>query len=67
VRGRARDAAGDRRVYEVEVVGRPQTRRPVEVPWGPDDQRRLRAWLLWSTAVTLGLVAVLFVLARLLG
>jgi hypothetical protein len=64
VRGRARDAQGDRRTFEVEVAGRPQTRRVVEVPWSPADQARLWAWLGWSTAITLGLIGVLYALAR---
>jgi hypothetical protein len=46
------------------VAGRPETRRVVEVPWSPTDQSRLRAWLVWSTAVTLGLIGVLYALAR---
>ncbi|HEY7410818.1 MAG TPA: hypothetical protein VII13_08760 [Vicinamibacteria bacterium] len=60
----AEDAAV--RAYEVEAVGRPETRRRLEVPWTPADDRRLRRWLLWSSVVTLGLAAALFVLARLL-
>jgi hypothetical protein len=67
VRGRALDTAGERRAYDVQVVGRPETRRAVEVPWAPEDQARLRTWLVWSTAVTLGLVGVLYALARWLG
>lgn len=67
VRGREREASEDRRVYDVEAVGRPETRRPVEAPWGEADQKRLRKWLLWSTAVTLGLVGVLLALVLLLG
>ena len=34
------------------------------VPWTADESRRLRAWLAWSTVLTLGLVAVLYALAR---
>jgi hypothetical protein len=64
VRGRAREGAGDRRAYEVEVAGRPETRRVVEVPWSHADQVRLRTWLAWATAVTLGLIVVLYALAR---
>jgi hypothetical protein len=67
LRGRARDASGDRRAYDVEVAGQPETRRVVEVAWSPRDQARLRAWLLWSTAITLGLIVVLYALARLSG
>jgi hypothetical protein len=64
VRGRAGDASGEHRTFEVEVLGRPGTRREVEVPWSPADQTRLRSWLVWSTAITLGLIGVLYALAR---
>jgi len=64
LRGRARNASGDRRAYEVEVSGRPETRRLVEMPWTPSDQARLARWLAWSTAITLGLIGVLYALAR---
>ena len=47
------------RAYDVEVAGRPETRRRVEVPWSDEDARRLRRWLIWSTVLTLGLVVVL--------
>jgi hypothetical protein len=52
------------RAYEVEVAGRPETRRRVEAPWSAEDGARLRVWLLWSSVITLGLVAVLYALAR---
>lgn len=64
MRGRARDASSGHRTFEVEVTGRPETRRVVEVPWSPADQTRLRTWLVWSTAITLGLIGVLYALAR---
>jgi predicted RNA-binding Zn-ribbon protein involved in translation (DUF1610 family) len=65
IRARATDAAGTAlRAYEVEVTGRPETRRRIEVPWTDGDARRIRAWLAWSSIITLGLVAVLYVLAR---
>ena len=35
------------------------------VAWTADESRRLRAWLAWSTVLTLGLVVVLYALARL--
>jgi hypothetical protein len=50
--------------YEVEVAGRPETRRRIEVPWTEAESSRLRGWLVWSTVVTLALVAVLFAAAR---
>lgn len=57
---------GPARRYEVQVVRRPDTRRVVEVPWTSGEARRLRAWLAWSTVVTLGLIGVLYAAARLL-
>jgi tRNA(Ile2) C34 agmatinyltransferase TiaS len=63
-RSRALDAmSGDRRAYEVEVVGQPETRRRIEVPWSAEEDTRLRRWLLWSTVLTLGLVGVLLAAA----
>jgi hypothetical protein len=50
----------------VEVVGRPETRRRVEIPWDEDQGRRLAVWLLWSSLVTTGLVVLLYALARFL-
>lgn len=67
LRSRTVETGGDVPLYEVEVAGRPETRRRVEVPWDAAQARRLRAWLLWSSAVTLGLVALLYALARALG
>ena len=64
LRTRALDTSGPERLYDVEVTGRPETRRRVAVPWTPDEARRLRTWLAWSTVLTLGLVAVLYALAR---
>ena len=58
------DASGPGRQYDVEVTGRPETRRRVSVEWTEDESRRLRAWLAWSTVLTLGLVGVLYALAR---
>jgi hypothetical protein len=64
---RSRPAASDGGVpaFEVEAAGRAGVRRRVEVPWDEDQRRRLSRWLLVSSAVTLGLVVVLYVLARL--
>ena len=67
LRSRTLEAGGDAPLYEVEVAGRPETRQRVEVPWDAAQARRLRAWLLWSSVVTLGLVVLLYVLARALG
>jgi hypothetical protein len=47
----------------VEVAGRPQTRRRIELPWDEAQRRRLFRWLALSTAVTLGLVLALLALA----
>jgi len=51
----------------VEVAGRPETRRRVELPWDEAERRRLRAWLVWSSAITVSLVLALYALARFLG
>ena len=65
LRSRAVDTGGEtERTYDVEVSGEPQTRRRVTVPWTPDEARRLRRWLAWSTGLTLGLVVVLYAAAR---
>jgi hypothetical protein len=65
IRARALDAfTGETRAYEVQVTGRPETRRRVEVAWTDQESARLRRWLLWSTVLTLALVAVLFAAAR---
>lgn len=66
LRSRAVEAGGETPVFEVEVAGRPETRRRVELPWDESQRRRLAVWLAWSSALTLGLVLVLYVLARLL-
>ncbi len=67
IRSRVGEGGGEARSYEVEVAGRPQTRRRIEVPWDEAQRRRLDAWLVWSSLVTLGLVGVLYALARWLG
>ena len=48
------------------MAGRPETRRRVELPWDECERSRLRAWLLWSSAVTVSLVLALYALARFL-
>ena len=49
--------------YQVEVVGEPQT--ALQVEWAEEPPpSRLRRWLIWSTAATLSLVAILYALAR---
>ncbi len=65
IRARPLDAAsGPGRAYEVEVAGRPETRRRIEVPWTAEESARLQRWLLWSTVITLALVGLLFAAAR---
>jgi hypothetical protein len=64
LRTRVLDGSGPERLYDVEVAGQPATRRRVAVAWTPDESRRLRVWLAWSTVLTLGLVVVLYALAR---
>jgi hypothetical protein len=64
IRSRVLDTtSGQSRAYEVEAVGLPETRRRIEVPWSPEEDTRLRRWLLWSTVITLGLVGVLLAAA----
>jgi hypothetical protein len=67
LRSRPLDTSGPAPVFEVAVVGGKGARRRVEVPWDESQRRRLAAWLLWSSVVTLALVLVLYVLARLRG
>jgi hypothetical protein len=67
LRSRTLEASGDAPLYEVEVAGRPETRRRVEAPWDAAQSRRLQAWLFWSSAITLGLVVLLYALARALA
>jgi hypothetical protein len=64
LRARPVDGDGPHPAYQVEVAGRPETRRRVEVPWDEAQGRRLAAWLFWSSLITLGLVLVLYALAR---
>ena len=64
LRSRAVETGGSERAYDVFVAGEPQTRTRVAVPWTADEARRLRRWLAWSTALTLGLVVVLYAAAR---
>lgn len=64
IRSRALEASGDALAYEVELAGRPETRKRIEVPWDEALRRRLWAWLAWSSAITLGLVFLLYALAR---
>jgi hypothetical protein len=61
------EAAAGTLAYEVEIAGRPETRRRIEVPWTEEESARLRRWLVWSTVLTLGLVGVLFAIARWAG
>lgn len=60
------ETEGESPAFEVQVVGRPETARRVEVAWTPAERRRLATWLVWSSFVTVALVLVLYVLARLL-
>jgi len=64
LRCRAVDTDGADRAYDVEVVGRPDTRTRIAISWSQTETRRLGAWLLWSSIVTLALVGVLYGLAR---
>lgn len=60
------DTGGENPAYDVAVAGRPETSRRVEVSWDDSERARLRACLAWSSAITLSLVLVLLVLARIL-
>jgi hypothetical protein len=64
IRARVVETAGGVAEFDVEVTGQPGTRRRIAVPWTADESRRLRAWLAWATVLTLGLVVVLYALAR---
>jgi hypothetical protein len=63
IRSRPVDGPPDVRVFDVEIAGHPETRRRVHLPWHEADRRRLGAWLIWSSIVTLGLVLLLYALA----
>jgi hypothetical protein len=62
--GRRAESSGPAPVFEVEVAGRPQTRRRVEVPWDAAQHRRLTVWLAAFTALSLVMAVVLYALAR---
>jgi len=64
LRSHAVDTDGAEAAFEVQVVGRPQARRRVVIPWDEAQKRRLAAWLVVASIVTVGLVLALFVLAR---
>lgn len=66
LRSRPVETSGPAPVFEVEVAGRKETRRHVELPWDEAQRRRLSRWLVVSAVVTLALVLALFALARLL-
>jgi hypothetical protein len=64
IRSEAVEGGGRQLAYDVEVQGRKQTRRRIEVPWDATQQRRLSSWLLWASVATLGSIALLYALAR---
>jgi len=64
LRSRAVEGGGPVLAYEVEVAGRPETRRRVEVAWDEAQRSRLSTWLRWGTSVALGLIVLLYALAR---
>jgi hypothetical protein len=57
------DSRGAAPAFEVQVVGHPERRRRVEIPWDEAERRRLAGWLVWASIVTAALVLILFVLA----
>jgi hypothetical protein len=58
------DSDGTAPAFEVQVVGQPETRTRVEIPWDESQLRRLVGWLVGASLVTVALVLILFVLAR---
>ena len=65
LRSRPAETSGPLPAFDVEVAGRRETRKRVELPWDEAQRRRLARWLAVSAVVTLALVVVLFALARL--
>jgi hypothetical protein len=63
LRSRPAESGGPIPAFDVEVAGRPETRRRVELPWDEAQRRRLFLWLALSTTVTLGLVLALLAVA----
>jgi hypothetical protein len=66
LRSRAVETSGPVPLFEVQVTGRPETLRQVPIPWDEAERHRLSAWLLVASVVTVALVLILFVLARML-
>jgi len=66
LRSRAVETSGPNPLFEVQVTGRPETLRRVEIPWDGAERHRLSTWLLVASIVTVALVGVLFVLAWML-
>jgi hypothetical protein len=60
------ETSGPTPLFEVQVTGRPETLRRVEIPWDDRERHRLSTWLLAASFLTVALVVVLFVLARVL-
>ena len=46
-------------------MGRPETRRVVEIAWDRHQAGRLARWLLWSTVLTIALTVLLLAAAHL--
>ena len=67
IRGHVLEAGDGSCSWDVEVSGRPETRRRLELRWDAAQEQRLAGWLLWSTVITLGLLVVLYALARWAG
>jgi hypothetical protein len=63
LRSHPAESGGPAPAFDVEVAGRPETRRRVELPWDEAQRRRLFRWLALSTALTLGLVLALLAIA----
>lgn len=63
LRSHAVESSGAAPAFEVQVVGRPECRRFVEIPWDEAERRRLAGWLVWASILTVALVLMLLVLA----
>ena len=64
IRCRAASSSENTRVYEIEIVGRPQTRRRVEMPWTGSQQAQLERRLVGFSLATVSLVILLYLAAR---
>ena len=64
IRSRAHSSTETARGYEIEIVGQPKTRRRIEVPWTRTQQAHLERRLIVFSLATVGLVVLLYLVAR---